>query len=163
MDKQDYKNEKYQAFSMFGKKWALATAGTIDNYNTCTIAWGSLGEVWGTRPVITIYVNPLRYTSDYLLNNDYFTVTFFSEDYKKDLTYLGSHSGRDEDKVAHTSLTPIPVNHSVGFREAQQTFICKKIYWNQFTLDQMDQKIASDVYSDKPPHYEFIGEVIEVI
>lgn len=167
MDKQNYKNEKYQVFSMFDKEWALATAGTIDNFNTCTIGWGSLGDIWRGinrgRPVVTIYVNPLRYTSEYLLNNDYFTVSFFPKEYKKDLVYLGRHSGRDEDKVSHTSLTPLSLAQGVTFKEAKLTFVCRKIYWDQFSLEHLDPAIVSDIYLDKPPHYEFIGEVIEVI
>ena len=49
------------------------------------------------------------------------------------------------------------------FKEAKLTFVCRKIYWDQFSLEHLDPEIVSDIYSDKPPHYEFIGEVIEVI
>ena len=35
--------------------------------------------------IVTIYVNPLRYTSEYLLKNDGFIVSFFEEKYRRDL------------------------------------------------------------------------------
>ena len=114
-------------FRNFGKDWALVTAGNMENYNTMTIGWGGLGTLWG-RDVATIYVKPIRYTHEFLEKNEYFTVTFFPGEYKKDLSLLGSRSGRDGDKVAATRLTPVAVGESVGFQEACLTLLCRKIY-----------------------------------
>ena len=54
---------------MFNKDWALVSAGDLDDFDTCTIGWGSLGDIWGGinkgRPIVTVYVNPTRYTNDY--------------------------------------------------------------------------------------------------
>ena len=36
-------------------------------------------------PIVTIYVNPLRYISEYLLKNDCFTISFFEEKYRREL------------------------------------------------------------------------------
>ena len=114
------------AFHIFDKQWALVTAGTLEDYNTMTISWGGLGTLW-SRPVATVYVKPVRYTYHFLEKNDYFTVSFFPEEYKKDLGILGSKSGRNGDKVALTSLTPIAAEHGVTFTQASATLICKKI------------------------------------
>ena len=46
-----------KSFSVFANEWALVTAGTPDNYNTMTIAWGGLGTLW-SKPVATVYVKP---------------------------------------------------------------------------------------------------------
>ena len=71
----DFKDREYDVFRMFNDRWALATAGTIDDYNTMTIAWGSMGTIWGPphggKPILTIYVSPARYTFEYLEKNDY--------------------------------------------------------------------------------------------
>ena len=76
-------------FTKFDKDWALVTSGTKDDFNTMTISWGSMGTIWN-RDVVTIYIRPDRYTWEYLNNNDYFTVAFFDEKYRKDLTILGT-------------------------------------------------------------------------
>lgn len=162
MEKTDFLKNRYEILSMFDERWALATAGNMENFNTCTIGWGSLGTVWG-KPTATIYINELRYTNSFLLDNDYFTVSFFPEKYREDLTYLGTHSGRDEDKVAKTRLTPVKAGESVSFKEACLTFVCRKIYWDKQSLDQLDYEISSGFYAKRPPHYEYIGEIIDVI
>ena len=40
-------------FAQFDKKWALLTAGSMENFNTMTISWGGLGTLWG-KPVATV-------------------------------------------------------------------------------------------------------------
>ena len=163
----DFRDKEYDVFRMFDKQWALATAGTIEDYDGCTIGWGSLGDIWGRagngRSIVTIYVNPMRYTSGYLLNNDMFTVSFFDEKHRKDLGILGTKSKRDVDKFAMTALTPQQHGQSVIFKEATLTFVCRKIYWDQFRAENLDKEIMEQIYSDRPLHYQFIGEIMEVI
>ena len=159
--------ESYEIFKMFNKDWALVTAGNMDDFDTCTIGWGSLGDLWGGinkgKPIVTVYVNPVRYTNDYLLKNENFTVSFFDEEYRDDLMILGTKSKRDIDKVALTKLTPTEVDNSVSFKEAKLTFVCKKIYFNQFVKEHMHPDYHH-IYNDRfPPHYEYIGEIIDVI
>ncbi|MCR4676554.1 MAG: hypothetical protein K5634_04925 [Sphaerochaetaceae bacterium] len=152
----------FDILTVFEDRWALATAGTLENFNTCTIGWGSLGTVWG-KSTATIYINELRYTNEFVQKNDYFTISFFPEEYREDLNYLGTHSGRDEDKVSKTRLTPVKVGESVSFKEANLIFVCRKLYWDRQSLDQLDKKISGGFYATRPPHYEYIGEVVEVI
>lgn len=38
----EFRDKEYDVFRMFGKQWALATASTIEDYDGCTIGWGSL-------------------------------------------------------------------------------------------------------------------------
>lgn len=108
---ESYKEKAYKAFEMFDKEWAIVTAGDLEHYNSCTIGWGSFGNSWRDEEnkcsTITIYVHPTRYTSEFLKDNDYFTVSFYPEKYRSALAYIGSHSGRDEDKTKATGLTPI--------------------------------------------------------
>ena len=171
----DFKDALYKGFSMFDKEWALVTAGTLEDFDGCTVGWGSIGNIWQdgnhTCPIITVYVHPARYTSKYLLNNDTFTVSFFKD--KKALAYMGSHSGRNEKKAENAGLTPVEVNGSVSYAEAKTTFVCKKLYQNQFDRNGLSPMIQEyyashpKIYPDEEngwqPHYMFIGEVTEVI
>lgn len=36
----------YNRFDLFRNQWAVVTAGTIDNFNGCTVSWGSMGTLW---------------------------------------------------------------------------------------------------------------------
>ena len=164
----DFQDRQYDVFRMFNDRWALATAGTIDDFNTMTIAWGSMGTIWGPphggKPILTIYVSPARYTCEFLERNDYFTVSFFPEEYRRDLAVLGSRSGRDGDKLAATRLTPVAESNGVDFLEAERTFVCRKLYAHQFEAEQTPQEVRDWIYhGDFPPHVMFIGEITEVI
>ena len=163
----DFAEKKYDVFFFFIDRWALVPSGRLENYNTMTIGWGSLGTIWGPphkgKPIVTVYVSPARYTHSYLEENDYFTVSFFPEEYRKDLGILGSRSGRDGDKVALTALEPVAVEHGVDFRQAELTFVCKKLYSHQFELEQVPTEVADWIYTRVPPHTMFIGEVVDVI
>ena len=156
------KNFINKSFKVFDKEWALVTAGTSDNFNTMTISWGGLGTIWN-KPVATVYVKPIRYTHSFLDSNEYFTVSFYDEKYRKDLGVLGTLSGRDGDKVAKTALTPVTVGESISFKEAKMTLLCKKIYRQDLITDTMPQEAIDKYYIDEAPHTMFIGEVVDII
>jgi len=173
----NFVEKEFKIFEMFKKDNALVTAGNLDDFNTCTVGWGSLGTLW-TRgkdgATVTIYVHPARYTNEYLLKNEMFTVSFYSNEYKKQLGYLGSRSGRDEDKVSKVGFTPIETHNSVTFEEAKLTLVCKKLYQDEFKKENIAQEIQ-DYYISKPqsypldengnwhPHCVYVGEIIDVI
>lgn len=148
--------------NMFNDDWALVSAGTIDDYNTMTISWGGFGTLW-SKPVVTVYVKPIRYTYQFLEKNDYFTVTFFDQQYKKDLGILGSKSGRDGDKVALTNLHVKPLDQAVTFEEAKTTILCRKIYAEDLNLDKMPKDVIEKYYTTEASHRMYIGEVVEII
>ncbi|MBE6888123.1 MAG: hypothetical protein E7484_06905 [Ruminococcaceae bacterium] len=151
-----------RSFSVFAREWALVTAGNMDSYNTMTIAWGGLGTLW-SKPVATVYVKPCRYTHQFIENSDYFTVSFFDEEYKKALGVLGSKSGRDGDKVAEVGFEAVPCGESITFKQAKLTLLCKKIYRHDMDTSVMPQKEIDTYYIDEAPHTIFIGEIVDVI
>ena len=101
-------------FSEFDQVWALVTAGTPDNFNTMTISWGGMGTLWG-RPVATVYIRTSRYTHEFVDANEYFTISFYPEEYKKVLGILGSKSGREMDKMHDSGLTPKYLDKGITF------------------------------------------------
>ncbi len=152
-----------KSFSVYNKEWALVTAGSPDNYNTMTVSWGGLGTLWG-KDVVTVYVKPVRYTHSFLDANEYFTVSFYGEEYKDDLGVLGTLSGRDGDKVAKTNLTPVTCeNNTTSFAQAKVTLVCKKIYRQDMITDTMPQYAIERYYTDEAPHTMFVGEVVAVV
>ena len=53
-----------------------------------------------------LYVRPSRYTKEFMDKEKYFTLSHFNPSYRKALGYLGSHSGRSDDKIKNAGLTP---------------------------------------------------------
>ena len=148
--------------NMYHDDWALVTAGSLDDYNTMTISWGGLGTLW-SKQVATVYVKPIRYTYQFLEKNDYFTITFFDKQYRKDLGILGSKSGRDGDKVALTKLHAKALENGVTFEEAKITLVCRKIYKQDLDVTQMSEDVILQYYETEAAHRMYVGEVIEII
>lgn len=174
----DFEEKEYKVFDMFNNQWALVTAGDIRQFNACTVSWGSLGNIWGrtgkSGSIITVYVHPARYTCEFLKENDMFTVSFFSPAYRKALAYIGSHSGRDEDKIKASGLTPIVMGTGVAYEEAELKFLCRKLYQHQFSKGDLAEDIQEyyaanpkayppDSNGDWQPHWVFMGEITDVL
>ena len=90
--------------NLWMNQWLLLTAGTIDDCNMMTVAWGSIGCIW-SRPFAQIVVRPQRQTRKYIERSDSFTLCAFPEKYHKDLQTLGTLSGRNGNKLSKTGLT----------------------------------------------------------
>ena len=147
-------------FKLIGKDWFLITAGTIDECNMMTAAWGGMGVMWH-KNVCTIYVRPNRHTKSLLDYNDYFTISFYGPEHKKMLNYCGTISGKDVDKVTETGLTPVETkNGSVYFEEAELVIECKKIYFQQLTNRNFLDSTIEKQYPKKDYHTMYIGEIV---
>ena len=151
-----------EVFSQFDKKWALLTAGTKDQFNMMTISWGSLGTLWN-KPVATVYVRTSRYTHDFMDDNELFTISFYPEDFKKALGVMGSKSGRDMDKMKDSGFTPKEVNGSVTFEEAEVTIVCRKLFRQELSVENMPEDVKNSLYNGDAPHDMYIGEVVEIV
>lgn len=114
-------------FKLIGKDWMLITAKKDDKVNTMTASWGGLGVMWG-KDVAYIVVRPQRYTKEFIDNSDTFSLTFFDDEYKKTLGYLGKVSGRDEDKISNSNLTLNTCENTPYFEEGKVVLVCKKLY-----------------------------------
>ena len=151
---------KENSFSFFSNALALSV-GNKNKMNSMTIGWGGLGVLWGReRPVITVYVEKRRYTHSLMEENEYFTVSAFTPAYDKTLKYLGSTSGRDEDKMKGSGLTISFTDlGNPLFEEGRLLLECKKLYGAPFNPEGFGE-IAKKEYSNRPLHSVYIGEII---
>ena len=129
---------KTDIFKLWAKDWLLLTAGDFagNDFNCMTIAWGSFGIMWG-EPFIQVVVRPQRYTYEFMEKYDNFTVCAFPDEFKKDLSLLGTKSGRDGNKLAETKLTAIAseIVGSPSFKEAELILECKKTFSSQMKVE----------------------------
>ncbi len=151
------------AFKMFHEEWFEVAAGKPGDMNLMTIAWGTFGILWN-KPVVTVYVSTSRYTYEFMEKNDYFTVTHFPASMRDKLQYLGTASGRNEDKVAGAGLTTefTDLGNPI-FAEADLAIECKKIYAEQFKNDLM-QLEQRQWYDERGLgiHVAYVGEIVNV-
>ena len=162
MDKKEDEAMNVNPFTKFEKDWALLTAGTEERNNSMTIGWGSLGTVWN-KDVLTVYVRPDRYTWEFLRDNEYFTVSFFPESCREALAIMGQMSGRDGDKAAAAGLTPRVLLQGITFKEATETFVCKKIYMAPMAYEDVPP-VAQRIYQNGiKPHWIIMGEVVDYL
>lgn len=153
----------FNPFEKIGKDWMLITSGSTDNFNTMTASWGQLGVLWN-KNVLTCYIRPNRYTYEFMEKNDIFTASFLRKDNRQALTFCGSHSGRDVDKVKETALTPVELEGGVTFGEADLVFVCRKLY--SYDLQESsfltDDGIPEQFFGTDPYHRAYIAEIIAV-
>lgn len=149
-------------FEKIGQEWMLITAGKIENYNTMTASWGGLGVLWNLN-VATCYIRPQRHTFKFAEEFDVFTLSFFPAEYKKALSYCGSHSGKDVDKAKETGLIPVETQNGVSFKQASLILECRKLYAGNFNPDNFIQKsLVERNYPKNDFHRFYIGEIIKV-
>jgi flavin reductase (DIM6/NTAB) family NADH-FMN oxidoreductase RutF len=111
-----------------------------------------------------IFVRPQRYTKEFVDREELYTLTFFPEQYKKQLGYLGSHSGRDGDKVAAARLTPVFGDGFTYFAEAKLVLVCRKLYQAPVVEEGfLDQEILEDCYPKRDFHDMYIGQIVKVL
>lgn len=147
---------------MISNDWALLTAGNTDSFNTMTVSWGGIGELWN-KDVCFIFVRPQRYTYEFIEKNDYFTLSFFGGEYKKELGICGSKSGRDIDKMAETGFAPLDLGESVGIKQAKVNIVLKKLAYQDMKPEGfIDQSIMNN-YGNNDFHRVYVGEIVRVI
>lgn len=152
------------AVKLFAKDWMALAVGNKDKMNAMTISWGSLGQLW-EKPVVTVYVSGSRYTHSLMEDHDHFTVSLFPNDRRKALIYIGTHSGRDGDKLKAAGLTPEWTKEgNPTFKEAVMTIECKKIYAHTFEKNKLPKDVQ-EMYgdeSDMKMHTMYIGQIEHV-
>ena len=160
-------------FSWFHDAELLA-AGDKEKSNAMTIGWGGIGTLWG-RTALTVYVAEKRYTKEFMDKADYFTVMAFDVEHSKVLRYMGTKSGRDEDRSAtqgdacpdkkaaalglHTAYT---ANGTPYYTEAEMVIECKIMYSAPFDPQYFKSEVPKRMYSNFPAgiHSMYIGEVV---
>ncbi len=151
-------------FQAIGKDWMLITAGNGDDVNTMTASWGGFGVMYG-KNVAFIVVRPQRYTKEFIDREDTFSLSFLEKKkYKSVLNYLGTVSGRTEDKIKKSGLTLDHVDETPFFNEAHYVFICKKLYQQPMQGDCLvNEKLDLTYYPDKDYHVLYIAEITKAL
>ena len=150
-------------FQLIGREWMLVTAKKEDKINTMTASWGGLGIMWD-KNVAFIVIRPSRYTKEFIDSADTLSLTFYEKEYKKQLAYLGSVSGRDEDKISKSNLTVVYEGETPYFKEANLAIICRKLFRQEITSDSfVETGLEEKYYPGKDYHTLYIAEIEKIL
>ena len=172
----NYKEMRFNPFNLIGGEWMLVTAGDENSslqakrpkgraVNTMTASWGHLGCLWGHNdPTAVIYLRPSRYTKEFVDREGYFSLCVMDKSFKKQMAYLGSVSGRDEDKIGKAGLTPVYADNTVYFEEAKLVLICKKLYQSELQESGfLYQETIDENYPQRDFHTMYVGKIEKVM
>ena len=153
---------KENLVKLIADDWALVSAGDKDKWNTMTISWGGVGELWG-KDVVFAFIRPQRYTKEFMDKSDYFTVSFFDDQFKDALKICGTKSGRDCDKIGMAGLTPEYDGEAVFPSQARLVVKCRKIAVQKMdNTGFLDETIESN-YKAGDYHFIYIGEIEKIL
>ncbi len=149
------------------KTGVLLTSKAGDRVNSMTISWGTLGIEWNT-PIFTTFVRESRFTRELLEKSDSFSINIPLEGAdRKHLAYLGSHSGRDSDKIKDLGLTLVPGEKisTPAIKDYALTLECKIVHKQLQAKEgyQMDKNAFYPQNNEGKGdyHIEFVGEIVD--
>ncbi len=153
---------KANPFTAIGKEWMLITATKDGVTNTMTASWGGMGVMWGSD-VVYVFIRQSRYTKEFIEGSDSFSLTFFPESQRKNMAYIGSTSGRDEDKIAKTGLHVVMDGDTPYFEEAHTAVLCTKWSKHPIKMDDMPEDVRERWYGDGDWHDMYIGRIEKIL
>ncbi|MBF0575087.1 DUF4468 domain-containing protein [Dysgonomonas sp. GY617] len=142
----------------------LITSGSGDDVNVMAASWGGLGVFW-EKPVSFCFLNPQRYSISTMDKGETYTISFYTEAYNDAIQYCGSTSGRNEDKIKGSGLTPIKTpSGATAFAEAWMIFECKKMIAQPLSQDAIADTTsdAAKKWNGKALHKMYMGEILNV-
>jgi flavin reductase (DIM6/NTAB) family NADH-FMN oxidoreductase RutF len=115
-------------FTLVGKlvgKDTVITAGKEDHYNSMTGSVTGLGILF-KKPTTWCFFREDRYTLEMIQKEQTYTLSYFLNEYKGQILFLGSKSGRDSEKMKEVELTSVQTpSGNMSFKEARVIIECK--------------------------------------
>ncbi len=155
-----YQESFYKAI---GKNWALIASEKDGKVNAMTASWGGIGVIWG-KDVVFVFVRKSRFTKECIDASGVFSLSFLDHDkYSREYKFMGSVSGRGEDKLAGARLHAAREKGIPYIDEASTVIMCTTLFKQEllpegFTVPGLDKKF----YPDGDEHILYVGEVIKI-
>jgi len=112
-------------FTLTGKDFYAITAGKADHYNSMIGSGGGWGLMF-MRPATWCFIRADRYTLEILQKEQAYTISYFPNEYKKQMLYLASKSGRGSDKMKEVELTSVQTPAGgMSFKESRLIIECR--------------------------------------
>ncbi len=146
------------------KKGAFLTASYEDKVNTMTISWGNIGIEWGEDVFVTL-VRDSRFTKEFIDKSGKFTVTIpKDESLKSELSFCGTKSGRDFDKIKECGLSlGKSKTIDVPYIKCNAIIIeCEVMYAQRMDENCMSDWFKEKFYSSGDIHTLYHGKILNM-
>ena len=157
-------------FMLLGKlvgKDTVITAGKEDHYNSMTGSVSGLGFLF-KKPITWCFLRADRYTLELIQKEQTYTLSYFPNEYKEQILFLGSKSGRGSEKMKEVQLTSIQTpSGDMSFKEARLIIECKLTQLTTANPDDFYTQEAKDfvnkVYKEANHYRKYVfGEITHV-
>ncbi len=152
---------KENIFRELKEKNAILTAGDkTHGFHSLTVSWGGIGVLWGCD-VAFLFVRKSRFTHQFLEKCESVTLSFLDEQYKDKVEFMGTHSGKDMDKMKACGLsyTYDPDYDGAYIKEASYCFKMKKLYEMELSYDLLSEQLKERFYPTKDMHTMYVCEI----
>ena len=137
--------DNFNVFTLVGKDFYAITAGKKDHYNSMIGSGGGLGLLF-KKPTTWCLLRQDRYTLEMIQKEQTYTLSYFPNEYKEQMLFLGHKSGRDSEKMKDVALTSIQTpSGDMTFKEAKLIIEC--------VLTAITTPDPSDFYSQESKDY----------
>jgi flavin reductase (DIM6/NTAB) family NADH-FMN oxidoreductase RutF len=132
-------------FTLVGKDFFVVTAGREDHYNSMIGSGGGLGMLF-KKPTTWCVLRTDRYTLEMIKKMQTYTLSYFPDEHREKMLFLGSKSGRDSEKMKEVQLTGVQTpSGDMSFKEARLILECK--------LTEITTPHPDDFYSREAKDY----------
>lgn len=156
---------KENMIDLIKNDWMLITAGNENNFNTMTANWALMGELWFEN-MVEMVIRQERYTKEFIDREGKFTLTFFTSDFKKILSTMGTKSGRDIDKMHYPGLDAVTLpSGMITFKGAKLVVECEVVYSDILKKENFHDKRVYEKCYEKTPgriHTRYYGRILRV-
>ncbi|MDR0823325.1 MAG: flavin reductase [Endomicrobium sp.] len=154
-------------FKLVGKDFYLITAGKKENYNSMVGSGGGWGTLFKKPTAMCLF--PIhRYTLEIIQKEKTYTLSYFPNEYKEQMLFLGSKSGRDSDKMKEVKLSAVQTPcGNMSFKEANLIIECSLTQITTPAVDdfysQESKDYLKEAYKDPNEHRKYVfGEITAV-
>ena len=157
----------YNVFTLVGKDFFVITAGKKVHYNSMTASGGGLGLLF-KKPTTWCILRADRYTLEMIQKEQTYTMSYFRNENKEQMHFLGSKSGRDSEKMKEVELTSGQTpSGDMSFKEARLIIECKLTEIttpnpNDFNTQEAKDAI-NEAYKEESDYRKYVfGEITHV-
>ena len=154
-------------FTLVGKIYPVITVINENKYNSMTASGGGMGLLF-KKPSTWCVFPTGRYTLELIQKEKAYTLSYFPDEYKEQVLFLGSKSGRDSAKMTEVKLVGIQTpSGNMSFMEARLVIECKLTQITTPNINdfysQEDKNYLQDVYKDPNEIRKYVfGEITHV-
>ena len=154
-------------FTLVGKVFPVITAGRGDHSNSMTGSGGGIGHLF-RKPTTWCLIRSDRYTLEMIQKEHTYTLSYFPNEYKEQMYFLGSKSGRDSEKMKEVELTSVQTpSGDMSFKEARLIIECKLTQITSANPDdfysQEDKDSINEAYKEGNVYRKYVfGEITHV-